>query len=46
MMQAELPACFLALDGMKQRGLHLDPPIANRYPQLASLYAREVSDPG
>ena len=34
MMQAELQACFTVLDGMKHRGLHMDPPIANLHEQL------------
>lgn len=38
MMQAELRACFLVLDGMKQRGMHLDPPSANLHGQLAGMF--------
>ena len=41
MMQAELRACFLVLDGMKRRGLHMDPPIANLHGQLAGMFGAE-----
>ncbi len=37
-MQAALRACFLVLDSMHQRGLHLDPAIANLYPQLTAMF--------
>ena len=38
MMQTELRACFLVLDGMKRRGMHLDPPIANLHGRLAGMF--------
>ena len=40
MMQSELHACFLVLGGMKQRGLHMDPPIANLHAQLLPIFTQ------
>ena len=40
MMQAELSATFTVLDGMKRRGMHLDPPIAQMHEQLAGMFGR------
>ncbi len=37
-MQAALRECFLVLDSMHQRGLHLDPAMANLYQQLAAMF--------
>jgi hypothetical protein len=39
MMQAELRACFTVLDGMKRRGLHMDPPAANLHAQFQAVFA-------
>ncbi|MCX6873601.1 MAG: tetratricopeptide repeat protein, partial [Verrucomicrobia bacterium] len=41
MQQAKLRACFLVLDSMKQRGMHLDPQSAQVYAQLAGMQRRE-----
>ncbi|MCX6874036.1 MAG: TIR domain-containing protein [Verrucomicrobia bacterium] len=41
MMQAELHATFLVLDGMKRRGLHMDAPSANLHEQLAGMFGAE-----
>lgn len=35
---AELRKCFLVLDGMKRRGLHFDPQMAQLYQQLAGKF--------
>ena len=37
-MQASLQDCFTVLDGMKRRGMHLDPPIAQLHAQLAGMF--------
>ncbi|MBL9154336.1 MAG: TIR domain-containing protein [Verrucomicrobiales bacterium] len=36
---AALRACFAVLEGMKQRGMHLDPPMAQLHEQLAGMFA-------
>ena len=40
MMQTALQACFTVLDAMKQRGLHMDPPIAQLHGQLARKFGK------
>ncbi len=35
---AELRECYLVLDGMRQRDLHFDPPLAQVYQQLAGMF--------
>ncbi len=40
MTNAELRACFSVLDGMKQRGMHLDPPTANLHSQFAPHFSK------
>ena len=37
-MEEKLKACFLVLDGMKQRGTHLDPPMAKLHEQLGGRF--------
>jgi tetratricopeptide (TPR) repeat protein len=38
MAQVELKACYTALDGMKQRGLHLDPQFAGMHAELRDIF--------
>ncbi len=35
---AELRECYVVLDGMQQRDLHFDPPLAQVYQQLAGMF--------
>ena len=40
MAGAELHACYTVLHGMKQRGLHFDPQMAQVYEQLHGMFGR------
>jgi tetratricopeptide (TPR) repeat protein len=43
MRRASLQACFNVLDGMKQRGLHMDPQMAQVYEKLAGMFGETSS---
>lgn len=38
LMEASLRACYGVLDGMKRRGMHLDPPMQGLYEWLAGMF--------
>lgn len=42
MAATELHASYTVLHGMKQRGLHFDPPIAGVYEQLHAMFGGET----
>ena len=43
---AELTACFSVLEGMKRRGMHLDPPMVQFHAQLATMLGGEGEGEG